>query len=137
MSLEKRTGGIEAKPKYDISNSIDIKSLDKNNRLKYDDYRIGVLIKNISDKKLTGIILRYDIKLELKKNDNSFKTVSLYSSSLRVSEVKSQGSKKVYIYDLKNIFPEMKRFLNAGYVPSEVFIEIMKEPKEGEDYIFY
>jgi hypothetical protein len=137
LKLEKSVGGIEAKPKYELSDSIYLHSIDRDNKLKSDDYRIAVLITNTSDKKMTGIILRYDIKLNIKKDDNTYRTVSLYSSSLRVSEIKSHRSRKVYIYDIKNVFPEIQRFLNAGYTPFEVVIDIMKEPKKGEDYVFY
>lgn len=137
LKLEKSIGGIDAKPKYEFSDSIYLHSTDKGNKLKFYDYRVAVLITNTSDKKMTGIRLRYDIKLNIKKDDNIYRTVSLYSSSLRISEIKSNKSKKIYIYDLKNVFPEIHRFLNAGYTPYEVVIDIMKEPKKGEDYVFY
>ncbi|HOJ86581.1 MAG: hypothetical protein N2Z60_08825 [Elusimicrobiales bacterium] len=132
FSLEKNISGIKNKLKYEKVNEInfDAKNLNK-------DYRIALNIKNDSQTNFTAMVIRYSFKLNMSKNDRNFQTVSLFASSIRVSEIKKGISKQIYIYDIKNIFPEMKRFLDAGYKPVEIIIETMKEPRKNEDLIAY
>ncbi len=132
FSLEKNISGIKNKLKYEKVSEI---NFDSKNLTK--DYRIALNIKNDSQANFTAMVIRYSFKLNMSKNDRNFQTISLFASSIRVSEIKKGGSKQIYIYDIKNIFPEMKRFLDAGYKPVEIILETMKEPRKNEDVIAY
>lgn len=132
FSLEKNISGIKNKLKYEKVSEI---NFDSKNLTK--DYRIALNIKNDSQTNFTAMVIRYSFKLNMSKNDKNFQTISLFASSIRVSEIKKGSSKQIYIYDIKNIFPEMKRFLDAGYKPVEIIFETMKEPRKNEDVIAY
>ncbi|MEF3280519.1 MAG: hypothetical protein K6357_06095 [Elusimicrobiota bacterium] len=132
FSLEKSKIGIKAKPKYDTVSSVIINS----NNVKH-NYRIKITARNDTKKDITAIILRYSFKLTLKKHEKIIQTISLYSSGLRISEIKAGKEKVVFIYELKNVFDQLKRFLESGYEPLDLVVDIMKEPKRNEDFVSY
>lgn len=130
FSLEHNIGKIRANPKYVLVESID---LNKKNQ----DYRVVVNIKNTSQFDYSAVVFRYSFKLNLKKGDNTYQTISLYSSTLRVSKIKKTMTKKIFIYEIKNIFSSILKYKQFGYLPLEIILEVMKEPKKNEELNFY
>lgn len=130
ISLERNTGGIENRLKYYAVEEVVV----DNKKLRpYGNYRIKLKVINEDSKNITTIVLKYSFRLVLHKGNNQLQTISLFSSSLRISEIKKNSSKESYVYDIKNLFPEISKFVDAGYQIDGIVFEIMKEPKKGED----
>lgn len=130
FSLEQNIRRMKANPKYVLVESID---LNKTNH----DYRVVLNIKNNTQFNYSAIAFRYSFKLNLKKGDNTYQTISLYSSTLRVSEIKKDITKKIFIYEIKNIFSSILKYKKFGYLPVEIVLDVMKEPKKDEELNFY
>lgn len=128
MFLEQNFAKITSKPSY---KKVDYLKISKKN-----DFRIKLIFRNTSEHSLKTIVIRYSIKLIVQKDSSNFETVSLISSNLRESEIKSMTNKVFYIYSINNLFREISRFKNAGYLPIALKVEVMKEPKKGEEILF-
>lgn len=127
--MEKNVSKIPSKINYKRVDSVKISSRNK-------DYRFIVNVINSDNKNIETMSLRYSIKAVVERNGSIYETVSLISSSLRGVNIKSGSSKKLHIYNLRNIFSEISKYMNAGYNPVEIKIEVMKEPKKSEELSF-
>jgi hypothetical protein len=117
---------------YLKSDVVNLSETGKNNK-----YRLRVVVSNDTKEKLCAIILRYSLKLTLRKNNEIIHTVSLFSSSLRISQLDPLSSKNFYIYDINNLFTEIKKFMKTNYIPVSIIVEMMREPKKGQELLFY
>lgn len=124
--LEKNIATIPSKPLYKRIEHITLQ--DKNK-----DIRINLRFKNSDEKPLKAVVLRYSVSFILKKDTSTIETVSVLSSHLRESEIKPNQTKSLYIYNIKNLLNELRRFINAGYTPVGLKLKLMKEPKKNEE----
>jgi hypothetical protein len=132
LSIEKNISRIKNNFSYFPSDSFVVsKGKEKN------DYRIRMDIKNDLNKEITALVIKYSFKLNLRKNGRSIQTISIFTSSIRVSDIKAGQSKIVYIYETKNIFSEIKKVMSAGYEIVDVVFDIMVEPKKDIDIFVY
>lgn len=126
--LEQNVAKVASKPSY---KKVDFLIFSKRN-----DFRIRIDFQNRYDYSLKAIVIRYSIKLIVQRESSNFETISLISSNLRESEIKPNSKKSLYIYSINSLFREIIKFKNAGYEPVALKLEIMKEPKKGEDILF-
>jgi len=100
-------------------------------------YRIKFVIKNDTDTDITAVVFRYSLKIGIKKEGNTFYTIPFFSSSFRVSKLKKSSVKNVYVYEINNLIDEIKKYVNLGYTPSSINVDLMREPKKNQDFYFY
>jgi hypothetical protein len=117
---------------YLKSDVVNLSETGKNNK-----YRLRVVVSNDTKEKLYAIVLRYSLKLTLRKDNEIMHTISLFSSSLRISQLDPLSSKNFYIYDINNLFTEIKKFMKTNYIPVSIMVEMMREPKKGKELLFY
>jgi len=129
--LEKNISSIKKSFNY---NEVENFKLDKDFKNRY---RLKINVKNDAENSITAVVFRYSFSLVVKKDEKLFNTVSLFSSYFRISELKKSSIKKVYIYEINNLVDEIKKYIQAGYIPFLIKVDIMREPKKGYDFAFY
>jgi hypothetical protein len=98
--------------------------------------RILVSVRNEGDKVVEGLVLRYALKFKIVKlnsvDDTAIWSVPFRIEEVRISKIKSNSSQMVKIINT-GINKELKKLRNNGFWIDAIGVEIMIEPRKGDD----
>lgn len=95
-------------------------------------YRLEITVKNFSQKAAEGLLLKYSLRLFLKKGDKIYKDVSYLSEDIRISRLSAGEEKKIYVYNT-DLSEQIRRLKNSGFEPAFLELEIAKEARKGDE----
>ncbi|MCK5583057.1 MAG: hypothetical protein KAI33_04670 [Elusimicrobiales bacterium] len=98
--------------------------------------RIIVSVANEGDKIVEGLVLRYALNFRIIKlnsaEDTAIWSVPFRIEELRISKIKPSGLQMVKIINT-SINKELKKLRNNGFWIDAIGMEIMIEPRKGDD----
>lgn len=98
--------------------------------------RILVSVSNKGNKVIEGLVLRYALKFKIVKlnsaDDTAVWSVPFRIEELRISKIKPACSQTVKILNT-GINKELKKLRNNGFWIDAIGMEIMIEPRKGDD----
>ncbi len=99
-------------------------------------FRILVAVRNEGDKVVEGLVLRYALNFRIVKlnspDDTAIWSVPFHVEELRISKIKPSGLQTVKIINT-SINKELKKLRNNGFWIDAIGMEIMIEPRKGDD----
>jgi len=100
-------------------------------------YRIVINLKNATGEVAEGIVYRYSISAKFKKKGRTEEgvwSIPFFIDEIRISKLLAGAEKKIYIFDL-NLQESLNRIKASDFEIESLKIEIMKEPKKGDERI--
>lgn len=103
---------------------------------RHEDARVLVFLENVSDERQHGIVLKYVLKFRIKRC-NSVSGKAVWSLPFHMEEIRISGMESRSFHTVKipkvNFTAELKRLKSNGYIAEAVGIDVMIEPRPGDD----
>lgn len=101
-----------------------------------DRLRAVVTLRNKSDKKAEGLVVRYSLRLRLLKEgepqEKAFWGVPYYFEEVRVAAVDAMSERSARALNF-GISEQLSKLRNSGFVPTALKMEVMLCPRLGDD----